>query len=100
MRMIEATDLSKKYGQRRALDGLSFGVEEGDIFVQLPHLAVLTAFVAIAARRVSLEGGGRLLFVLEALLYCNVLCTRQTIQEATRRSCGNVPLRARAKDCG
>lgn len=32
MRVIEATALSKEYGSRRALDRLSLGVEEGDIF--------------------------------------------------------------------
>src|SRR5919202_7138969 len=32
MKIIEITDLSKEYGSRRALDGLSLSVEEGDIF--------------------------------------------------------------------
>src|SRR3954469_10444109 len=32
MRIIEATNLSKEYGSCRALDGLSLGVEEGEIF--------------------------------------------------------------------
>jgi ABC-2 type transport system ATP-binding protein len=32
MRIVKTRDLSKEYGSRRALDGLSLSVEEGDVF--------------------------------------------------------------------
>ena len=32
MNVIEVTDLTKRYGDRAAVDGVSFSVEEGEIF--------------------------------------------------------------------
>ena len=32
MNVIEVTDLTKRYGGRTAVDGVSFSVEEGEIF--------------------------------------------------------------------
>lgn len=58
MKMIEATNLRKDYGERRALDGLSLGVREGDVFGFLgPNGAGKTTTIRILTGLLSPSGG-------------------------------------------
>ncbi len=58
MKMIEATKLGKDYGERRALDGLSLGVQEGDIFGFLgPNGAGKTTTIRILTGLLSPSDG-------------------------------------------
>jgi ABC-type multidrug transport system ATPase subunit len=57
MNAIEVIDLVKRYGDRTAVDGVSFTVEEGEIFAILgPNGAGKTTTV----ESISLGPGGRL----------------------------------------
>ncbi len=56
--MIEATNLWKEYGGRRALDGVSLGVREGDIFGFLgPNGAGKTTTIRVLTGLLSPSGG-------------------------------------------
>ena len=58
MRIIEIRGLSKEYGSSRALDGLSLGVEEGDIFGFLgPNGAGKTTTIGILAGPLTPDDG-------------------------------------------
>ena len=58
MNVIEVTDLQKQYGQRRAVDGVSFTVEEGEIFGILgPNGAGKTTTVELIAGLRTPDGG-------------------------------------------
>ena len=62
MRIIETTALSKEYGSRRALDGLSLSVEEGDIFGFLgPNGAGKTTTIRILSGLLAPTDGRALL---------------------------------------
>ena len=58
MNVIEVTDLTKRYGDRAAVDGVSFSVEEGEIFGILgPNGAGKTTTVESIAGLRSPDGG-------------------------------------------
>jgi ABC-2 type transport system ATP-binding protein len=58
MNVIEVTDLTKQYAGRRAVDGVSFSVEEGEIFGVLgPNGAGKTTTVESIAGLRSADGG-------------------------------------------
>lgn len=56
--MIEVHDLVKKYGSKRAVDGLSFGVEKGELFGLLgPNGAGKTTTINVLATLLPGDGG-------------------------------------------
>ena len=56
--MIEVHDLVKKYGSKRAVDGLSFGVERGELFGLLgPNGAGKTTTINVLATLLPIDGG-------------------------------------------
>ena len=56
--MIEVHDLVKKYGSKRAVDGLSFGVEKGELFGLLgPNGAGKTTTINVLATLLPGNGG-------------------------------------------
>ena len=58
MNVIEVTDLTKRYGGRAAVDGVSFAVEEGEIFGILgPNGAGKTTTVEAVAGLRAADGG-------------------------------------------
>src|SRR6188508_3136733 len=58
MNVIEVTDLRKHYGSRQAVDGVSFAVEEGEIFGILgPNGAGKTTTVETIAGLRAPDGG-------------------------------------------
>ena len=58
MRIVETRDLSKEYGSRCALDGLSLGVEVGDVFGFLgPNGAGKTTTIRILSGRLAPTSG-------------------------------------------
>jgi ABC-2 type transport system ATP-binding protein len=63
MNVIEVTDLVKRYGDRTAVDGVSFSVEEGEIFAILgPNGAGKTTTVeSISGLRTPDSGSIRVL---------------------------------------
>src|SRR4051794_11064582 len=57
--MIQATDLSKQYGDVQALDGLTFGVRAGTIFGLLgPNGAGKSTAVKVLTTLARADGGG------------------------------------------
>jgi len=60
MNVIEATDLKKSYGTTRAVDGISFSVQAGEIFGLLgPNGAGKTTTVSILQGLRRADGGLR-----------------------------------------
>jgi ABC-2 type transport system ATP-binding protein len=56
--LIEVHDLVKKYGSKRAVDGLSFGVERGELFGLLgPNGAGKTTTISVLATLLPNNGG-------------------------------------------
>ena len=56
--MIEVQDLVKKYGSHRAVDGLSFRVEKGELFGLLgPNGAGKTTTISVLATLLKVDGG-------------------------------------------
>jgi ABC-2 type transport system ATP-binding protein len=97
MPIIEVTDLSKRYGDRVAVDGVSFGVEEGEIFGILgPNGAGKTTTVECIEGLRRRDGGsvrvlgidpqddpgGRLKHLLGAQLQESELPEKLTVREA------------------